>query len=241
MASVLVTGATSGIGEALIRMLVKNNHHVIACGRNQKKLDELSNLGNIDIKAFDISDKQAVTNALSNVSADIYVLNAGICEYVDVNDIDASMFERVFATNVFGISNIMSVITKNLVKGNKVVFVDSLARLLPFTRSQAYGASKAAVHYMAKSFAVDLAQYGVKVKTISPGFVKTPLTDKNDFKMPMRISSEKAAAYMYKDLFNNKSTVYFPRRFSFTIRLLSALPDVFKHKICLKMTNNGKV
>ena len=75
-----------------------------------------------------------------------------------------------------------------------------MARLLPFTRTQAYGASKAALHYFTKSLEVDLHHKGVKVQAVSPGFVETPLTDKNDFEMPMKISAEEAADAMLKGI-----------------------------------------
>ncbi len=238
MARVLVTGATSGLGEALTLKLVKKGHEVIACGRNQQKLDAYSDEALITTLSFDVTDPVSTQNALKDITADFFVLNAGTCEYVDVNSVEASMFKRVFDANVIGVSNVVAAVLPNCKSGNSLVFVDSLARLLPFPRSEAYGASKAALYYMAKSFAVDLQKKGIKVKTMSPGFVKTPLTDKNDFPMPMQITSEKAAEYMYEGLFNNASSVYFPRRFSTIIRFLGILPAFLRHKLCLGMAKN---
>lgn len=85
-----------------------------------------------------------------------------------------------------------------------------MARLLPFTRSQAYGASKAALHYFTKSLEVDLHDRGIKVQAVSPGFVETPLTDKNDFDMPMKITATEAAESMLKGIETDKQTVFFP-------------------------------
>ena len=127
-----------------------------------------------------------------------------------------------------------------LEKGNKIVFVDSLARLLPFTRSQAYGASKAALNYACKSFEVDLANRGISVQSMSPGFVKTPLTNKNDFPMPMAISANAAAKYMLAGVLSNKSSVYFPRRFSVFIRLLNLMPEFIQRKLCISMRGSLK-
>lgn len=238
MATVLVTGATSGLGEALTLKLAKEGHEVIACGRNKDKLITLDHLDLVTTVSFDVTNIDATHEALKNISADYYVLNAGTCEYIDINDVEADMFKRVFEANVLGASNVMSAVLPNCRAGNTLVFVDSLARLLPFPRSEAYGASKAALYYMAKSFAVDLHKLGIHVKTMSPGFVKTPLTDKNDFPMPMQITAEDAAEYMYKGLFSRSSTVYFPRRFSFIIRALHALPDFIQHKLCVGMARN---
>jgi NAD(P)-dependent dehydrogenase (short-subunit alcohol dehydrogenase family) len=240
MATILITGATSGIGEALAKLCVNEGHSVIACGRNEEKLAELAQIENMSTCRFDVTDEAATKDALANIQCDIAVLNAGTCEYVDINNIEPDMFKRVFDANVFGVVNVVSALIPILKPGNKVVFVDSLARLLPFPRSQAYGASKAALNYIAKSFEVDLAHKGIKVQTLSPGFVKTPLTDKNDFPMPMVISAEEAANYMLKGLFSSRSSVYFPRRFSFIVRLLNLLPEGLQKKICINMRQKPK-
>ncbi|MFQ3206735.1 MAG: NAD(P)-dependent dehydrogenase (short-subunit alcohol dehydrogenase family) [Glaciecola sp.] len=240
MATILITGATSGIGEALAGLCAKAGHSVIACGRNEQKLAELALIENITTCRFDVTDEKATRNALANIECDIAVLNAGTCEYVDINDVEPDMFRRVFDANVFGVVNVVSALIPVLKPGNKIVFVDSLARLLPFPKSQAYGASKAALNYIAKSFEVDLAHTGIAVQTLSPGFVKTPLTEKNDFSMPMVISAQAAAQYMLKGILSSSSNVYFPRRFSFIIRLLNLLPEGLQKRMCINMRQEPK-
>lgn len=239
MATILITGATSGLGEALAKEASVNGHNVIACGRNKDKLSELEGHPNITALQFDVTDEVATQEALKDIQCDIAVLNAGTCEYVDIRHIEPDMFKRVFDINFFGAINTVAALLPNLRSGNKLVFVDSLARLLPFTRSQAYGASKAALNYACKSFEVDLASKGVKVQSMSPGFVKTPLTDKNDFPMPMAITSHQAAVYMLSGILSNKSSVYFPRRFSLFVRFLHLLPEFVQRYICIKMRSAG--
>ncbi len=240
MATILITGATSGIGEALAKRCVNDGHTVVACGRNKEKLAELAKIDNMKTCRFDVTDEAATKEALADIKCDIAVLNAGTCEYVDINNVEPDMFKRVFDANVFGVVNVVSALIPVLKSGNKIVFVDSLARLLPFPKSQAYGASKAALNYIAKSFEVDLAHKGIAVQTLSPGFVKTPLTDKNDFPMPMVISADQAAEYMLKGLFSSSASVYFPKRFSFIIRLLNLLPQALQKKICINMRQKPK-
>lgn len=240
MATILITGATSGIGEALAKRCINDGHSVIACGRNEEKLAELAKLDNMTTCRFDVTDETATKKALAHIQCDIAVLNAGTCEYVDINNVEPDMFKRVFDANVFGVVNVVSALIPVLKSGNKIVFVDSLARLLPFPKSQAYGASKAALNYIAKSFEVDLAHTGIAVQTLSPGFVKTPLTDKNDFPMPMVISAEDAADYMLKGIISTRASVYFPRRFSFIVRLLNLLPEIIQKKICINMRQKPK-
>ncbi len=235
MTTILITGATSGLGEALAREASEQGHMVIACGRNENKLDELSKLSNVSTLQFDVTNEQQTRTALEKVNIDIAVLNAGTCEYVDIRQVEPDMFRRVFDINVFGVINVVAALLPNLKKGNKLVFVDSLARMLPFTRSQAYGASKAALNYACKSFEVDLSNKQIDVQSMSPGFVKTPLTEKNDFPMPMAITSEEAAKYMLSGIFSNRSSVYFPRRFSWMIRLLNLMPEFIQRKICVSM------
>ncbi len=235
MTTLLITGATSGIGEALAKLAAQSGHHVIACGRNEEKLAELSDLSNMTTCRFDVTNEEETKAALADIKCDIAVLNAGTCEYVDLPELEPDMFKRVFDANVFGVVNMLAGLLPNMKKGNKVVFVDSLARLLPFPRSQAYGASKAALNYMAKSFEVDLASKGIQVQTLSPGFVKTPLTDKNDFPMPMVITADAAAKYMLDGIFKSQSSVYFPRRFSFIVRFLNLLPEFIQRKLCIGM------
>jgi NAD(P)-dependent dehydrogenase (short-subunit alcohol dehydrogenase family) len=240
MSTILITGATSGIGEALAGLCVKAGHSVIACGRNEQKLAELALIENITTCRFDVTDEKATKDALANIACDVAVLNAGTCEYVNINDVEPDMFKRVFDANVFGVINVVSALIPVLKPGNKIVFVDSLARLLPFPKSQAYGASKAALNYIAKSFEVDLAHMGIAVQTLSPGFVRTPLTDKNDFPMPMLISAEAAAEYMLKGILSSRSSVYFPRRFSFIVRLLNMLPERLQKRMCINMRQEPK-
>lgn len=240
MATILITGATSGLGEALANEAATNGHQVIACGRNEEKLKALAMKSNISTLQFDATDQNATKKALATVECDIAVINAGTCEYVDINNVEPDMFRRVFDINVFGSINVISALLPNLEAGNKVVFVDSMARLLPFTRSQAYGASKAAIHYACKSFEVDLKSRGISVQSLSPGFVKTPLTDKNDFPMPMAITAQEAGKYMLKGILSNKSSVYFPRRFGAIIRFLNLLPEALQRKLCVSMRDSAK-
>ena len=151
MKSILITGATSGIGKALAITAANSGYQVIACGRNEDTLRELSKYSNISACQFDVTDLDDTRRALATVKFDIAVLNAGTCEYVDIDDFEPDMFRRVFEPNFFGVVHCVDALLPRLKQGDKLVIVDSMARLLPFTRTQAYGASKAALHYFTKS------------------------------------------------------------------------------------------
>lgn len=238
MKTVLLTGATSGIGLALARQLAQRGYGVIACGRNADALAVLAEeLGeSIQTLNFDITDRESVTQALGPVEqVDIAILNAGTCEYVDVEHFDGRMFQQVMASNFMGAVYCTEQLLPKMKKGQTLVYMDSLARMLPFTRSQAYGASKAALHYFAKSLAVDLKPRGIRVLTISPGFVDTPLTRRNTFNMPMRISAEQAALRIIIGIQKNNASIYFPTVFATLIRLTSLLPERVQGWLCEKM------
>lgn len=240
MKTILITGASSGIGKALALAAASAGYKVTACGRNQGRLEDVARQhSNIEPLAFDTSDATACKAALAGKAFDISVLNAGTCEYVDVGAFEADMFRRVFEANFFGTVNCVQALLPSLSANSQLILVDSLARLLPFTKSEAYGASKAALYYFAKSLEVDLSHKGVCVQTISPGFVETPLTEKNEFDMPMRITADEAATSMLRLIENRKPTGYFPTVFAAIIRLLGSLPPSWQRALCIKMKANG--
>lgn len=239
MKTILITGATSGIGLALAKLSSTRGYKVIACGRNEQVLAELALLANVTTLTFDVTDEQATRTALSEAAPDIAVLNAGVCEYVDVNKLEPAMFQRVFSANFFGVVNCVAALTNQMGPGGQLVLVDSLARLLPFTRSQAYGSSKAALHYFCKSLEVDLAPRGIIVQSVSPGFVATPLTDKNDFEMPMRISVKNAVESMLVGIEKGSRSIYFPRLFSAFLRACSHLPTRIKVAMSKRINNQN--
>ena len=238
---ILITGATSGIGEQLARDYAAEGHQVYACGRNKDKLAALKSAcgasAEVTPLVFDVTDRAACRATLSNLETlDLVILSAGVCEYIDdAKHFDADLVERVFAANFFGMVNCAESLIPNLNQGTRIAFIDSMSRLLPFTRAQAYGASKAATYYFAQSLGVDLKPHGIEVITVSPGFVKTPMTDANDFAMPMRISVEQASASLRKQLDKDRRTIFFPRVFGFLLRFLHKLPTALQLRIAQRM------
>lgn len=238
MKHIVITGATSGIGKALAILCASKGYRVTACGRNSEVLRELEAAPNISTKQFDVTDTEDVKRHLGGFEADIIVLNAGVCEYVDAEHIEPEMFTRVFNANFFGVVNCAAVLVPNLKSGAQVVAVDSLSRLLPFTRCQAYGASKAALHYFTKTLDVDLKHRGIRVQSVSPGFVETSMTDRNDFSMPMIVSDTHAAKALLTGVESGTRSIYFPLLFSVVLRLIGLLPDFVKVALSRKLREN---
>ncbi|MFD2178205.1 SDR family NAD(P)-dependent oxidoreductase [Veronia pacifica] len=227
MKTVLITGATSGIGMKLAEDYAIDGWRVTGCGRSTSALEALSErYQNFDVLRFDTSDQEECEQALGNLvhNPDLIILNAGTCEYIDNGQVDAALFKRVFTTNVFGVVNCLEVLQRSYKEGTHVALMGSTASYLGLPRAEAYGASKAAINYLARTLSVDLEHLGVTVSLISPGFVKTPLTDKNDFPMPMMVTTEEASSTIRAGLEKKKNEIHFPRRFSLILKFIATLP-----------------
>ncbi|MFT7052619.1 MAG: short-subunit dehydrogenase [Psychromonas sp.] len=239
MKRILITGATSGIGKALCLLYQKQNYAVIACGRNQQALDEIGALKNVLTLRFDISDKEQVREALTTLpELDLVILNAGSCEYInDAKNFDGDLFARVITTNLIALGYCLQAVLPKIKKGGQLALMGSSASYLPFSRAEAYGASKAGVAYLAKTLAMDLVEDEISVCLINPGFVKTPLTDKNAFSMPMLITAERAAEYIFNGLLKGKREIHFPAIFTFTLKIFACLPESVWSFISTRMIN----
>ncbi|WP_127347951.1 SDR family NAD(P)-dependent oxidoreductase [Pseudidiomarina mangrovi] len=226
--NILITGATSGIGEQLARDYAAAGHKVIACGRNQSALQQLVDAypQQITAQQLDVTDAATTIARLRGYQQlDLVILSAGVCEYVDIDSFSSAMFERVYEVNIFGMLRCIEAVLPNLKAGNQLVLVGSTARLLPFTRAEAYGSSKAALQYIARSLQVDLSKRGVVVQTVSPGFVKTPMTAVNDFAMPMAVTVEFASQAIRTGIAKKRTDITFPRLFGWLLKFLSRLPQ----------------
>ncbi|PMJ91755.1 SDR family NAD(P)-dependent oxidoreductase [Vibrio sp. 10N.261.55.A7] len=234
---ILITGATSGIGQELALRYAREGHDVIACGRNNAKLEQLQQqYSSIQPLCFDLTDYDNYPTWHQGQSLDLVNFNAGDCEYIDDPlDFDAKKFERVININLISIGYGLQTWLKHIKPGGRVALVSSSAGLLPLPRAEAYGASKAAVTYLGRTLAVRLSELDINVSVVHPGFVKTPLTDKNTFDMPMIITTEEAAEKIISGLAKGKSEINFPTIFVFIMKCLRFLPTSTWNKLATKM------
>ena len=237
-----ITGASAGIGLALAKKLCRENV-VIISGRNQKTLSALSDShNNIKTVVFDVTDATQigrVTKELGELTPhlDRVILNAGDCEYLDINAPDWKSMERMMSVNFLGMVHSLEACLELLKKAPKphLIGIGSQVTFAPFTKAAAYGASKSAVHYWLSSLAIDLACFNISVSAISPGFVDTQLTQKNDFHMPFLMTTEDAANRIIKATQARKLTYAFPKRLSILLWVARIFPKKWSK---LQQTNS---
>ncbi len=233
--SIWITGASSGIGRALVIALSNFDCQLFISSRSEDKLQqtiEQCKSKKITILPGDLTSKKINHSIIEQIDQaecglDIAILNAGNCEYVDIDNFDSDLFARQIETNfmsmVYGIEASLPLLKQS--SSAQLVGMSSTAAYLGLPRSEAYGATKAAIRNMFAALRVSLKPYNINASVICPGFVKTELTDKNDFTMPALISAERSAEYILKGIASNKQEIHFPKRFSLTLKFLSSLPN----------------
>ncbi|MDD1961468.1 SDR family NAD(P)-dependent oxidoreductase [Pseudomonas sp. 39004] len=228
-----LTGASSGIGAALAQILLEQGHQVALGGRLAERLAPLAERfpGQVLLAIGDIDDPQQVAAIAARIEQawgglDMAILNAGTCEYLEPGHFDPALVERVLRTNVLGVSYCLAAALPLLRAGQRphLVVMGSSVSWLALPRAGAYGASKAAVRYLVESLRIDLAHEGIAVTLVSPGFVDTPLTRRNDFPMPQLWPAQRAARHIARRLQHRPLEINFPGLFTWVLRLLGALP-----------------
>lgn len=251
--SLWVVGASSGIGRALVRQFDAPGRTIFVSARDGVALEELREelAARVVVLPLDIVDSEAVKKAAAVIDEhtaglDLVVINAGTCEYIDANDIDTDLIERVMRTNFLAATQIVRCVLPLLRVSRRMrrdfspmlVLVASSVTFQALPRAGAYGASKAALRYFAESLKIDLQHEAIDVRVVSPGFVKTPLTDRNDFSMPFLISADQAARRIMKGLTSSRFDIHFPRRFTWLLKLFACLPDSLRFNLLGKMSRH---
>lgn len=231
-----VTGASSGIGEALVAALAARGARVAISARRAERLDAIASAHRArgaDVRAYplDVTDRAATARVVASIERDmgpieLAVFNAGGHIHATRAPFDADQQIANFELNVFSVVYGLDAVLPSMLarRRGRIACVASLAGSRAVPGVSAYGASKAAVIHMLDSLRFDLEPYGIGVTVVNPGFVKTPLTDRNRFPMPFLMPADRAAAIIVRGLERDRREIHFPKPFSWTVKLLGVLP-----------------
>ena len=244
-----ITGGSSGIGKSLAYKFANEGWQVAISARRENLLKEISE-SNEKIKSFplDVTDKvkcKEVFEQIKNYYGDLDVcfFSTGTWSPKEEKDIDVEQIENVFKVNFFGTINSIKAVEghfKNK-KNGIITIVSSIAGYRGLPNTTGYGPSKSALISLAESLYFDFERYNVRVCLVCPGFIKTPMTDKNDFKMPFLKTSEFAADKIYDGLINkNQFEIHFPKELTLTLKFFKLLPSKIYFYLVKKLTKFQK-
>ena len=224
-----IIGATEGIGEALARAWASQGARLILSARSSEKLDRLiAALGSQHIAIpLDVGKRSTIAAAADQISRigplDRIIHLAALYDPGKVVEIDPDKAAEIVNVNLTGSFHIAQIAPPLLKKGGQLALCGSVAGYIGLPQGQIYSASKAGVINLAQTLRSELAGT-IDVRLISPGFVETRLTQRNDFTMPAIITPQKAADAIIKGLKSRRFEVHFPRRFTYILKMISVLP-----------------
>ena len=247
--TIWITGGSTGIGKALALKFASMGWNVAISARREALLKEISeNNNNIFSFPLDVTDKLKCKDVFREIqkkfeSVDICFFSTGTWNPKKEKDIDVEQIEEVFKINFFGTLNCIKAVESYFKdrKNGTITIVSSIAGYRGLPNSTGYGPSKSALNNLAESLFFDFKRSNVRVCLVSPGFIKTPMTDKNDFKMPFLKTTDYAADKIYEGLINkNNFEIHFPKSLTITLKILSFLPSKIYFALVGKMTKYQK-
>lgn len=239
-----VTGAGTGIGRALAKRLAETGWIVAASARTARDLDNLAAEvpGRITSFQLDVTDERACAATAAAIAAslgpvDLAVFNAGSYFPTTAEDFSVANFRKTVDVNLMGEINCMGPLVPAMVarRSGHIVLMASLTGYVGLPTAASYGATKAALISVAQAFKPDFERFGVTISVINPGFVKTPLTDKNTFPMPFLIDTEEAVDHIMAGIGSRRFEISFPWQMAAAIRLLASVPNWAKFAITRRM------
>ncbi|WP_170762636.1 SDR family NAD(P)-dependent oxidoreductase [Ruegeria lacuscaerulensis] len=229
-----IIGASEGLGRSLAGALSRRGAHLILSARNADRLAEIcATLPHARAVPCDVAYLDSVSHAAVEAGrVDGLVYNAGAYEPMRATGWDSKAALMMGDVNYLGALRVLGEVVPGFVKAGRgeITLIGSLAGYHGLPAAVGYGASKAALISLAETMRHDLAGTGVTVRIVNPGFVKTRLTEKNSFRMPMLMSPEDAAERVVKAMSRRRFRTDFPAPFSWFIRLIDYLPDILVYR-----------
>lgn len=236
----IITGASSGIGLALARELTRRGWAVAMLARRAELLEkEASALPGAVGIACDVADSAAVQRAVREAETrlggpiDLAIANAGVGIQGHATKFNLSEAELMFRVNVLGMMYLFAAVIPSMVERRTGQFagVASIAGLRGLPSSAVYSASKAAMQAFLEASRIELAPHGVGVTIVNPGFIATPMTEKNRFKMPFLLQADESARIIADGIERRRRVVEFPLPMSLVMRVTRVIPDAIYDRL----------
>lgn len=242
MKNILITGASSGIGEELAvqyaAQYAEEGLRLFVTGRDEQRLERVAekcrNKGaQTAAKIIDVCDRSAMAEWISGVSAevggfDMVIANAGISGGFGGQDIaDIVQDYNIFDINLTGVLNTIYPALPDMVsrRAGQIVLISSMASFIPMPSAPAYSASKVAVRFYGEALAMKLKRHQVHVSIVCPGFIKSRMTDKNEFPMPFFMQTDVAVRHIIRAIAKKSIRIDFPWQVRLGLKIFRCLPS----------------
>ena len=227
-----ITGASSGIGKSLAEKFASEGWKVGISARRKSLLDEIADNKNIFAYQLDVTDQSQIKNVFEKLISDfgdldICIFCSGTYNRKSEKEIDVNQIKKTFDTNFFGVVYCVKEVENFFKKRKKghISIVSSIAGYRGLPNSSGYGPSKAALTNFTESIYFDFKKFDVSISVISPGFIKTPMTDTNEFPMPFIKSPQFAADKIFKGIVKSNSfEIHFPKALTVLLKFFRILP-----------------
>jgi len=235
--NIFITGGSSGIGQALAEHYIKQGHNVGICGRDPSKFGAFKEAQNVKFYQADVVDREQIIKVINDFEKDfgldLVIASAGLSFEKKTQIPNFEVSRRIIDVNLNGVLNTfegaLGIMLKK--KQGHLVAISSVSALCGFPGVSAYSAAKSAVAKLCEGYGLDLAEFGIDVTCIAPGFVDTPLTRKNHHSMPFIMDADKAAGLIAKAIEKKKPYLIFPWFFGRVLTFLSIIPRPLYRKL----------
>ncbi|MFD0916316.1 SDR family NAD(P)-dependent oxidoreductase [Pseudahrensia aquimaris] len=240
---VWITGASSGLGEGVARILAKKGCHVSITARSEDKLAAIAaDFGNVTSYPGDVTDPERLKEIVAQAEEthgpiDLTIFCAGAWFPSPITKMKVENFAKTVDVNLMGVVYALDAVLDRMIErgSGHISWVSSVAGYGGLPNSAAYGSTKAALIHLAESVRPELERKGLTLSLINPGFVKTPMTNKNDFPMPFIMEPDDAAEAMVSGLEREKFEVVFPWQLKWILKFMNILPYPLYFWITRKM------